>query len=188
MLESWSGYEKADHVKSVFGEGNEALLAENSPLLTLPRVAPLLRREHAFVWFYSGDKDGLREQNARFAAELRRLHVPYGFFLTPGGHTGRCGGTMPGRRSRSPRSTCVARALRNLGLTLGGLLVPRGRDGVALPRAAAGWVAAARGARRAPARRAREQGARLAPGLRRRLGSGRPFCSGCSAARPDWSG
>jgi enterochelin esterase-like enzyme len=85
VLESWSGYEKADDVKSVFG-GRQALRARNSPLLTLPQVAPQLRREHAFVWFYSGDKDGLRKQNARFAAELRRLHVRYTFFLTPGGH------------------------------------------------------------------------------------------------------
>jgi S-formylglutathione hydrolase FrmB len=38
VLESWSGYEKADDVKSIFGD-RPALLAHNSPLLTLPRVA-----------------------------------------------------------------------------------------------------------------------------------------------------
>jgi hypothetical protein len=35
VLESWSGYEKADDIKSIFG-GRKALLAHNSPLLTLP--------------------------------------------------------------------------------------------------------------------------------------------------------
>jgi putative tributyrin esterase len=85
VLESWSGYEKADDVKSVFG-GVPALLADNSPLLTLPHVAARLRREQAFVWFYSGDKDGLRKENARFASELGRYRVRHEFFLTPGGH------------------------------------------------------------------------------------------------------
>jgi enterochelin esterase-like enzyme len=86
VLESWSGYEKADDVKSIFG-GRPQLLARNSPLLTLPRVAARLRREGAFVWFYTGSDDGLKRQNTRFAAELRRMHVEHRFFLTPGGHT-----------------------------------------------------------------------------------------------------
>ena len=64
VLESWSGYEKADNVKSIFG-GRPGLLARNSPLLTLPKVASRLRREHAFVWFYAGSTDRLLRQNAR---------------------------------------------------------------------------------------------------------------------------
>ena len=88
VLESWSGYEKAENVKSIFG-GRPELLARNSPLHTLPRVAPRLRREHAFVWFYTGDNDRLRGENARFAAELRRFRIRYRFFLSPGGHTWR---------------------------------------------------------------------------------------------------
>jgi enterochelin esterase-like enzyme len=85
VLESWSGYEKADDVKSIFG-GRPSLLARNSPLLTLSQVAPQLRRERAYVWFYTGSKDGLRQQNARFAEELARVHVRHDFFLSAGGH------------------------------------------------------------------------------------------------------
>jgi enterochelin esterase-like enzyme len=86
VLESWSGYEKADDIESIFG-GRQALLARNSPLLTVRSVAPQLRSEDAFVWFYSGTQDGLKRQNARFATELARLHVRHRFFLSDGGHT-----------------------------------------------------------------------------------------------------
>lgn len=85
VLESWSGYERADDVKSIFG-GRPALLAANSPLSTLQGVAPQLRREGAYVWFYTGDKDSLRKQNVRFAAELARAHVRHRFFVVSGGH------------------------------------------------------------------------------------------------------
>ena len=85
VLESWSGYEKADDIKSIFG-GKPELLKANSPLLTVSAVAPALRRDHDYVWFYSGREDSLKPQNLRFAVELRRLHVPSRFFLVPGGH------------------------------------------------------------------------------------------------------
>lgn len=85
VLESWSGYEKADDVKSIFG-GSKPLLARNSPVLTLPHAAAALRRNRAYIWFYSGTKDGLRRQNERFAADLARLHVAHLFFLADGGH------------------------------------------------------------------------------------------------------
>jgi enterochelin esterase-like enzyme len=85
VLESWSGYEKADDIKSIFG-GKPALLKANSPLLTVAAVAPALRRDHDYVWFYSGKEDSLKPQNLRFAADLRRLHVLSKFFLVPGGH------------------------------------------------------------------------------------------------------
>lgn len=88
VLESWSGYEKADDVKSIFG-GRPALLARNSPLLTLPTVASKLRGGHAFVWFYTGSSDRDRRQNARFAAELARFRVRHDFFVVHGGHTWR---------------------------------------------------------------------------------------------------
>jgi enterochelin esterase-like enzyme len=86
VLESWSGYEKADDVKSIFG-GRKPLLQRNSPALTLRQVAARLRRQGEFVWFYTGTKDTLREQNERFADELGRLHVKHRFFLVSGGHT-----------------------------------------------------------------------------------------------------
>jgi hypothetical protein len=59
LLESWSGYEKADDIRSIFG-GKPALLKANSPLLTVSSVAPTLRRDHDYIWFYSGEKDSLK--------------------------------------------------------------------------------------------------------------------------------
>ena len=88
VLESWSGYEKADNVKSIFG-GRPDLLLRNSPLLTLPKVASKLRREHAYVWFYTGSTDRDRRQNRRFAAELTRFRIAHRFFVSDGGHTWR---------------------------------------------------------------------------------------------------
>jgi enterochelin esterase-like enzyme len=88
VLESWSGYEKADNVKSIFG-GQAGMLAHNSPLLTLPKVAGKLRRERAFVWFYTGASDRDLKQNARFAKELTRLRIRHTFFVSDGGHTWR---------------------------------------------------------------------------------------------------
>jgi S-formylglutathione hydrolase FrmB len=85
VLESWSGYEKADNLRSIFG-GQPQLLAQNSPLETLDVVAPDLRRMHAYVWFYSGTTDRLRKQNRAFAAELDRLGIAHRFFLVRGGH------------------------------------------------------------------------------------------------------
>jgi len=85
VIESWSGYEQADDVKSIFG-GRRERLAYNSPLETLPSAAAALRRERAYLWFYTGDKDSLRKQNYAFAAELTRLHVRHRFFVVSGGH------------------------------------------------------------------------------------------------------
>jgi enterochelin esterase-like enzyme len=88
VLESWSGYEKADNVKSIFG-GRAGLLGHNSPMLTLPKVASRLRREHAFVWLYTGSTERLRRENERFAAELTRFRIRHRFFIVDGGHTWR---------------------------------------------------------------------------------------------------
>jgi enterochelin esterase-like enzyme len=85
VLESWSGYERADNIAAIFGH-RTSLLDRNSPALALPRVAKALRRAGTFIWFYSGTDDRLRPQNARFAAELSRLQLPHRFFLVRGGH------------------------------------------------------------------------------------------------------
>jgi enterochelin esterase-like enzyme len=85
VLESWSGYERADNIAAIFGH-RASLLARNSPSLALPRVAKALHRAGTFIWFYSGTDDRLRSQNARFAAELSRLQLPHRFFLVRGGH------------------------------------------------------------------------------------------------------
>jgi enterochelin esterase-like enzyme len=85
VLESWSGYQRADNIAAIFGR-QTSLLRRNSPLLTLPAAAPVLRHARTYIWFYSGTDDRLRSQNAAFAAELARLHVPHRFFLVRGGH------------------------------------------------------------------------------------------------------
>ena len=85
VVESWSGYEQAAKIRSIFGQDSNALAA-NSPVLTLPRVARTLRRERAFIWFYTGQGDQDARQNEAFAADLRRLRVPHDFLEPSGGH------------------------------------------------------------------------------------------------------
>ena len=85
VLESWSGYERADDLKSIFG-GDPGRLAENSPLEVLASAAPALRRAHTFVWFYSGTADRLRHQNDAFAAALARAGIAHRYLVVRGGH------------------------------------------------------------------------------------------------------
>jgi enterochelin esterase-like enzyme len=85
VLESWSGYERADDLASIFGR-SPSLLAYNSPSVELPKAAKALRREHTYVWLYSGSTDPLRRQNAAFARELVRYGIPHRYFLVRGGH------------------------------------------------------------------------------------------------------
>jgi enterochelin esterase-like enzyme len=85
VLESWSGYERADNLRSIFG-GDSALLSRNSPLDQLPLAAAALREAQTYIWFYSGSTDRLRHQNAAFAAELARLGIEHRYFEVRGGH------------------------------------------------------------------------------------------------------
>jgi enterochelin esterase-like enzyme len=85
VLESWSGYERADRIRAVFGR-SAALLRRNSPALQLARVAPRLRRTHAYVWLYTGSDDSFRPENAAFARALARARVAHRFFVIRGGH------------------------------------------------------------------------------------------------------
>ena len=85
MVESWSGYETADRILSIFGK-SRSRLDENSPLLTLERAAPKLRKAHTFFWFYSGSDDKFRPQNARFSRELARDRLAHRYFVVRGGH------------------------------------------------------------------------------------------------------
>lgn len=85
VLESWSGYVRADDVPSVFRH-DRALLAWNTPELRLKSVAPALRASRTFVWMYSGSDDKLRAQNTSFAAQLARAKVAHLFFTVRGGH------------------------------------------------------------------------------------------------------
>lgn len=86
VLESWSGYQRADPIRAVFGVGNTATLARNSPQLTLPKKAARLRQLHVHFWFYTGTGDPLKKQNTAFAAELRGLHLPFTYYVVRGGH------------------------------------------------------------------------------------------------------
>jgi enterochelin esterase-like enzyme len=88
VLESWSGYEHADKILSIFGDG-EKRLAYNSPHSRLPAVARRLRRGGTYVWFYSSRGDRFLNQNSAFARELARLRIRHTFLVVPGGHTWR---------------------------------------------------------------------------------------------------
>lgn len=85
VVESWSGYQRPDKIRSVFGT-NLQLLAANDPRLLLPHVAPALRSQHTYFWFYSGSTDPLRKQNVAFARQLASARVPHAFFQVYGGH------------------------------------------------------------------------------------------------------
>lgn len=85
VLESWSGYERADDLRSIFA-GSRALLAANSPLVTLPHVAAALRRARTYVWAYSGTADSFHTENASFARELARAGISHRYRLLRGGH------------------------------------------------------------------------------------------------------
>lgn len=101
VIESWSGYTRADNIPRIFGPG-PALRAYNSPAVRLPFVAGALRRAHAFVWFYSGSDDPLLAENRAFAAELARYRIAHHFFTVSGGHTWRLW------RGNAPRALLVA--------------------------------------------------------------------------------
>jgi enterochelin esterase-like enzyme len=85
VVESWSGYERPDKIRSIFGT-NLGLLARNDPLTALPSSAPRLRALGTYFWIYSGVSDRMRKQNALFAAMLARYHVPHRFLEPSGGH------------------------------------------------------------------------------------------------------
>ena len=85
MVESWSGYELADPLRSIFGH-DRLLLADDSPLLQVAGKAAALRAAHTYFWFYSGSNDRLLGQNQQFAAALHRLEIPYRFIVRRGGH------------------------------------------------------------------------------------------------------
>jgi enterochelin esterase-like enzyme len=86
VIESWSGYQRADRTPAIFDDSARSLTF-NSPLLYLPYVASALRRARCYVWFYSGSRDRYVEQNRAFAGELVRYAIRHRFFVVPGGHT-----------------------------------------------------------------------------------------------------
>ncbi len=86
VVESWSGYQQADPIRSIFGTST-GLLAANSPARTIVTAAATLRKHHVSFWFYTGTEDRhFRVQNQQFAQQLARLHVRHRFFVVRGGH------------------------------------------------------------------------------------------------------
>ena len=85
LVESWSGYEEAAHNHSIFGR-QLAGLTTNTPLDRLQSVAPTLRRDQTYFWFYSGSDDPLRGQNRDFAMALTAARVPHTYLDLRGGH------------------------------------------------------------------------------------------------------
>ena len=85
LVESWSGYESAVHNHSVFGR-MLAGRATNTPFDLLPSVAPALRDNKTYFWFYSGSDDSLQRQNRDFATALTAARIPHTYLDLRGGH------------------------------------------------------------------------------------------------------
>jgi len=85
LVESWSGYEKADDLGSIFGH-ERSLLALNTPLDTLGSAAAALRRADTFFWLYSGRDDRFFGQNQSFVSELEQHGIAHRFRIVHGGH------------------------------------------------------------------------------------------------------
>jgi enterochelin esterase-like enzyme len=85
LVESWSGYERADPLTSIFGHRAD-LLARNTPLDTLAAAAPKLRQAHTFFWLYTGLDDRFVGQNESFVRLLGRERIAHRFYLVRGGH------------------------------------------------------------------------------------------------------
>ena len=71
LLESWSGYMRALRITAVFGHG-AALLAYNSPATWAPSVAPQLRANRTYIWFYMDPRTRWRHRTARSPRNSRR--------------------------------------------------------------------------------------------------------------------
>jgi enterochelin esterase-like enzyme len=85
VVESWSGYQRPDKLRSIFGKDLQ-LLPANDPQTLVHHEAQLLRRLHIYIWFYSGSTDPLHVQNAAFARELTTLRIAHTYRLVYGGH------------------------------------------------------------------------------------------------------
>jgi enterochelin esterase-like enzyme len=85
VVESWSGYERPDKLRAIFGRRLQ-LLPTNDPRRLVRDVATTLHRIGTYFWFYSGSTDRLQRQNRAFAAELASLGIPHRYFEVFGGH------------------------------------------------------------------------------------------------------
>jgi enterochelin esterase-like enzyme len=85
VVESWSGYQRPDLLRSIYGPKLQ-LVGANDPFLLLNRAAPTLRRLHTYFWFYTGADDRLRFQNRTFAAALTSAGLRHRYVESFGGH------------------------------------------------------------------------------------------------------
>ena len=85
LVESWSGYQRPDKLRSIFGSKLQ-LLPANDPRRLVRREATSLRTLGTYFWFYSGSTDRLHAQNTDFARELGSLRLPHRYFVAYGGH------------------------------------------------------------------------------------------------------
>lgn len=85
LIESWSGYMRADHIPAVFGHSPQRL-AYNSPASSILSAAAQVRADRTYLWFYIGSSDPLAGQNRAFAAELSALGIAHHFFEPRGTH------------------------------------------------------------------------------------------------------
>ena len=82
---SWSGY-FVSNTPSVDGPVGSATWRARSPLLSVDRLAPALRRQPVATSFYSGRADRFFAENVSFHRALTRLGIPHRFRAVAGGH------------------------------------------------------------------------------------------------------
>ena len=82
---SWSGY-FVSNTPSVDGPEGSATWRARSPLLSVSRLAPELRKQPVATSFYSGRADRFFPENASFDQTLTRLGIPHRFRAVAGGH------------------------------------------------------------------------------------------------------
>ena len=86
LVESWSGYERADDLGSIFGHRRVAADQEHSARHARVRRRPALRRTHTFFWLYTGRDDRFFGQNVTFASLLERDDIAHRLRIVHGGH------------------------------------------------------------------------------------------------------
>ena len=164
VVESWSGYERPDKLRSIFGPKLE-LLAANDPRLLVRTWRRVCASSDTYFWFYSGSTDRCTTQNAAFARELAALGVSHKYRARVrrpqlGALARQRTGRRISRRRRGSRMRRVARSVAAIVLSLGVLV------------AATGWLySCARRVAAAGAGRARRARARRALASRQRLAS-----------------
>ena len=85
IASSWSGY-FVSNTPQVDGPRGSATWRARSPLLSVARRAPALRRQPVATSFYSGRGDRFFAENVSFDQVLTKLGIPHRFRAVAGGH------------------------------------------------------------------------------------------------------